>query len=233
MGVPTPRTAVQRGRSVEERLEILEQRTASALPGRLAQTGQEVDDWDDAIRVGFYWSADGYVGTVLASPAGLVQQRQLATPAQSRMETRSFDGLTWSPWRREDGLWRGTALERSGITPAYWDFWQDTDGTEKLYVGSKTGTWRQFCGEATVGVKAWDTSSAPFYLRTDVVSIATKLETSETLALSPTSGGSGYSAFMMVGLVRNPTTVDVTTRLSQFVSSTTQAYTFAWSIQQK
>lgn len=40
MGVPTPRTAVARGRSIDERLDILEARQAAGLPARLLNTGR-------------------------------------------------------------------------------------------------------------------------------------------------------------------------------------------------
>lgn len=233
MTVPTPRTGEQLGKSVEERLGLLEsRRNDTILPGRLTQNGQEVDDWNDATRVGYYWSADGYVGQVLRSPSGIVQQRQKITPSQDRMETRSFDGV-WSPWRREDGLYRGTATERGNITPAYWDMWQDTDSTQKLYVGSKTGTWRQFCGEVAYGTKTWDVSSAPIYGRTDVATLAAVvLEANETLAIALTNDGGAYGALTMFGLTKNPTNTQFTTRFTAFLNATTRAYSFAWSIQQ-
>lgn len=233
MAVPTPRTGVQRGNSVEERLADLEsRRNSTILPGRLMQDGQEVDDWDEATRVGYYWSADGYVGQVLRSPSGIVQQRQKVAPAQSRMETRSFDS-SWSPWRREDGLFRGTALERAATPPAYWDMWQDTDGSQRLYVGSKTGTWRRFSGEVAFAAKAWDMSANPLWGRTDITSLPTVLETNETLVVTATTGGTSYSALVVASIVVNPTDTEVTTRLTQFVFSSTQPYAYAWAIQQK
>lgn len=55
MGVPTPRTAVEKGRDTDQRIELLERRLG-ALPDRLSSTGQQVTDWDDAMAAGNYWS---------------------------------------------------------------------------------------------------------------------------------------------------------------------------------
>lgn len=236
MAGPTPRTALDRAKSTEERLSILESRLG-VLPPRLSARGSEVDDWDAATAVGFYWSGDGYTGEVFFSdaplPGVLIQERRkLGVPGIQR---RSFNGATWSAWVRESVHLAGTAAERAAMTPGYWDFWQDTDGTERLYVGSKTGTWRQFSGSVVSPAAAWTTlqGTAPAAIvagRSDTIVLDTVLETTENLRVVPTAIGTGYGGLALSSITRNLTNTTAVVRMTQLGSATIQQFTFTWEI---
>lgn len=236
--IPTPRTAVGQGRDVAQRLDLLEARIGQ-LPERLSTQGARIDDWDEAVSTGFYWSPDGYTGVVMFSDEPTVgvliqERRKRGVPGIQR---RSFDGLVWSPWMRQSVTLAGTAEQRATMTPGYWDFWQDTNGTERLYVGSKAGTWRQFEGSAVAPSAAWSTTqgtppAAIVVGRTATITIDTVLEVNENLLITATSVGSGFGIVSQNGLVKNPTNTAVTVRLMQLGATTEQQYAFAWQIVQ-
>src|SRR5690349_13070961 len=50
----------------DERLTGVERRLARALPARLSSTGEEVTDWNNATKPGFYWSST----SALNNPTG-------------------------------------------------------------------------------------------------------------------------------------------------------------------
>ena len=250
MARPAVRTEEGMLGSILRRLTLVERRvskTPAGLPARLGPEGQEVLDWSDALFPGFYWSdtgaahapfADRFVGTVYVISGGplagrVVQEVRLPTNGGTGRNTwrRTYDG-TWGPWRLVGGNGEGTAAMRAATTPRYWDFWQDTDGTQALYVGNKSGGWRQFSGVYAAPTKAWDSSGGSIWARSDSYNVPTVLETNEYLQITPIALGTGYAALGVVNTIRNPTNTTVTVRLMQFLAGTTQNYTFAWQIMQ-
>lgn len=254
--IPTPRTAVRQGRDTNERLDLLEGRIG-LLPDRLSTSGAELTDWNEAISPGFYWSVGAanspipddagsgswWSGLVYVHPGDEVgprifQEAREARGAQSgRVFRRYYNGTSWQAWELADGIRRGTGARRLATTPRYWDFWQDTDGSQLLYVGSKSGTWRQFSGNATSPAAAWSTSqgTAPAAVvvgRSDTLTIDTVLEANETLRLVPTSIGNGFGNAATASVTKNLTNTSVVVRMTQIGSATTQQFTFSWEISQ-
>lgn len=132
---------------------------------------------------------------------------------------------------------RGTALDRAATTSTYWDMWQDTDGAQLLYVGNKSGGWRQFSGNVISPTAAWATTqgTAPAAIiagRTDTLTLDTVLEPNENLIVTATSVGSGFGTVSLNGVVKNPTNTQITVRLMQLGSTTTQQFSMAWHIVQ-
>lgn len=129
-------------------------------------------------------------------------------------------------------LLRGTAAQRAATTSKYWQFWLDTDGSQKLYVGNKSGGWRQYCGETTVPAGGWSsTSSGLIAARTPNVTVPTVLLTTETLLASATSVGTGFGAISLTALTRNASNTTASFRQMQFLNTTaTNAFTFAWCV---
>ncbi|QGZ16727.1 hypothetical protein PBI_DEWDROP_80 [Microbacterium phage Dewdrop] len=232
----THTTDVAQRRDFEKRISLLERLMSKngryALPGRLSVDGIQVTDWDTATYVGYYWSDDGWVGHVLHGPGQIVQERIRQTSGGTQKQRRAYDGANWSTWQSDGGPQRGTSTERAATRSSYWDMWQDTDGSQLLYVGNKSGGWRQYQGTAAVPDKAWDATAAPAYGRSDTLTIPTVLEPNEYLAITPISLGTGYATLGAAALVRNPTNTTLVTRLMQFMNSATQSYTFAWQIVQ-
>lgn len=101
-----------------------------SVADRLGSTGQEVTNWNDAVEPGFYWSessgtnaphsGSAWVGQVLARDAGggTVHVRQSVSELQPLLFpiewSRIWDGSTWSPWMRSDGLLRPGAVSAGG-----------------------------------------------------------------------------------------------------------------------
>ena len=234
--------------SVERRLG----RGAFNLPPRLTPTGAEVTDWNDATAVGFYWCEntaanspypDRFLGQVFVMGgdgplAGRIVQevRIPTTGVQGQATWRRFYSGTWSAWSMLNTKMTGTAAQRAQLAPSprYWDFWYDTD-TQKMMVGSKSGTWRQYAGSIVAATRAWDTTQgasgqALLAGRTDSLTIPTVIEASEDLNVFTRSVGSGFGIVSVSVTTRNPTNTVVSVRLMQLMSHVTQAYSLGWEI---
>jgi hypothetical protein len=128
-------------------------------------------------------------------------------------------------------LIRGTAAQRATTASKYWQLWLDTDGSQKLYVGNKTGGWRQYSGEATAAAGAWDNSSAPaVYARTVSVTLPTVVLSTESIQISSTNTGSGFGAYAMNNITRNPTNTVISIRHYQFLSNAANLLGFTWNV---
>ena len=242
-------------RNLRNRVTSLERRIARGtfqLPGRLGATGAEVTDWNDAVNVGFYWSentaahapfADRFIGQVFVMGgdgplAGrLVQEVRIPTTGTQGQLTwrRFYSGGVWSAWGALDSKMTGTAAQRLQIAPSprYWDFWYDTD-TQKMMVGSKSGTWRQYAGSIVAPTRAWDTtqSSGAVNLagRTDSFTLPTVIEASEDIKVFTRSVGNGFGVISVSVVTRNPTNTVVSLRLMQLMSVAQQSYALGWEI---
>ncbi|QDH93279.1 hypothetical protein QC999_gp71 [Microbacterium phage Cressida] len=253
----TPRTMEEILKDTRSRLLRVERRLSvrGGLPARLGPNGAQVTDWNLATEAGFYWSEAAALnnpvgniatGIVTVKPTGanpcVLQEVYFPTStdsARGRSWRRVLNLTTgvWSAWTRVGTApWNGTAAQRAATPSQYWEFWQDTDGDQGLYVGNKSGGWRRFSGYQAYSARAWDASgtggTASIYGRSDTVSLPTTLETNEYLQITPIGVGTGYATMSSVAQVRNPTNVAVTTRLVQFLNATTQAYSYAWQITQ-
>lgn len=247
----------QKLRDQDDKILQLERarRTLYALPGRLSPDGLEVIDWNEATAAGFYWShvgalnnptGDIAVGQVLVkadAPNPRIMQ-VVYFPSTNADELRrtwrrvsTDDGATWSAWTRSGGgTWRGTAARRAATPSVYWDFWQDTDGTQQLYVGNKTGGWRLYSGIDTSPAAAWTLNSTSGSVitvgRTPVFTLPTVLEANEYISATPWGVGSGFGMAAGAGLVRNVSSTQYTMRFTQLGSTTTQALSIIWNIVQ-
>lgn len=244
----------QQRKSFETRLSLIERLMAKngryALPARLGTEGSQVTDWDQAAMVGFYWSegtatnapvpldgvaASGWAGFTTYHPGTdgqfrLLQEVRETRAAQSnRVWRRYSEGSTWTPWRTQ-GPFEGTTTRRNATVPAYLDQWFDTtDG--KVYLGSKTGTWRQMEGTISAPLRAWDSVTGGNAGRTDSLTLPTVLEANEDVLMWLRTGGSGFTFMSQSTVTRNPTDTGVSVRLMQLMSSTTQAFTIGWRIE--
>lgn len=127
----------------------------------------------------------------------------------------------------------GSTTERNAVTPVYWQFWIDTtDG--HTYVGSRSGTWRQFSGQATNPAAAWaatQTSGAVVNAeRTPVFTLPTVLESDEWIMAAATSVGSNFGFMSGAGLVRGASDTTYTCRFLQVGAATTNALSIVWQI---
>lgn len=127
----------------------------------------------------------------------------------------------------------GPTSKRNAVTPVYWQFWIDTtDG--HTYVGSRSGTWRQFSGQATSPAAAWDnnqTSGSVINVeRSPVFTLPTVLETDEWIMATATSVGSGFGFMAGAGLVRGVSDTTFACRFLQVGAIATNALTIAWMI---
>ena len=121
MGVPSPRTAIQRGRDIDQRLDLLERAmVTTSLPPRLSSAGEQVQDWNDIILPGFYWSDSAalnppvsgqpWAGVTLRLGEGgtviqTVYQGSLGVPADAAkpgMRRYQVAGA-WTPWTAISG----------------------------------------------------------------------------------------------------------------------------------
>lgn len=126
---------------------------------------------------------------------------------------------------------QGLAADKPA-NPSYWQMYFETD-TQKMMVGSKTGTWRQFAGTASMPARAWDTTQSNGVIiagRTDNFTLPTVLENSEDVIVWSRSVGSGFGIVSLNGTARNPTNTVLSVRLMQLASLTTQAYGIGWQI---
>jgi hypothetical protein len=149
-----------------------------------------------------------------------------------------YNGV-WTAWRRQGGVGpsRGPGFIRVATPSAYWEQWQDTDGTQKLYVGDKSGGWRQFSGYGSQPDRAWDTTqgttgNALVAGRTDELTIPTVLLPNEDINVWLTYGGSGFTSGSVNLITRNPTNTVVRFRFMQIGSFLTQSYAYSWQIVQ-
>lgn len=150
-------------------------------------------------------------------------------PVWQRWRNNPGDG-SWTAWYRIDrSAMSGSSELRTLTTSRYWDFWFDTTD-QRMYVGNKTGGWRLFEGAQVVPTKAWDASSGGVWARSDTSDIPTVLEVNEYLKITSIAIGTGYATMGVSSIVRNPTNTSVGTRLTQFMVSTTQSYTYHWQI---
>lgn len=249
--MPNRRTALGRELDTDQRIELLERRLARGfLPERLQPNGAEVTDWNEATAVGFYWCentalnaprADRFVGEVFVVGGGalagrIVQEVRIPTNSIQGAATwrRVYDG-TWRPWYIVQSTMRGTAAERAVTVPRYWDFWQDTDGSQVMYVGGKSGAWRQYAGSVVAPSRAWDTvqgaaGAALLAGRTDSLTLPTVIEANEDILIWLRTTGSGFGVMGQSAVTRNPTNTIVAVRLMQLMSHSTQAYSLGWQI---
>ncbi|QHB37029.1 hypothetical protein QDA00_gp74 [Microbacterium phage Matzah] len=254
---PVPRTMEEILRDTRSRLLRVERRLSvrGGLPARLGPNGAQVTDWNLATEAGFYWSEAAALnnpvgnvatGVVTVKPNGanprVLQEVYFPTAtdsARGRSWRRVLDISTgvWSAWTRVGNApWNGTAAQRAATPSQYWEFWQDTDGDQGLYVGNKTGGWRRFSGVDGAAAGAWamnSTSGAVTTVgRTVTFTIPTVLETTETLLVADTNTGTGYGISAVTAVVRNPTNTALTMRHMQLGSTVQQSLSIAWQIVQ-
>lgn len=245
------------GTRIGEVRSLAQKAAGLASAGRISPEGQMVTDWNLATTAGFYWSISAanapvpddagsgiwWSGVVTYHPGNSAGVRIFQEVREGRQATstrtfrRYFNGTSWSAWESVDGIRRGTGARRAASPSKYWDFWQDTDGTQSLYVGNKSGGWRKFSGSGTSPDAAWSTTqgTAPAAIiagRTATVTLDTVLEANEHLILTGTSIGSGFGIVTLNGVVKNPTNTVATIRFMQLGSTTTQQFSFAWQIVQ-
>lgn len=127
----------------------------------------------------------------------------------------------------------GPTSERNTVTPVYWQFWLDTtDG--HTYVGSRSGTWRRFSGQATDPAAAWannQTSGTVINVeRSPIFTLPTVLEADEWIMATATSVGTGFGFMAGAGLIRNPGSTQYTCRFLQVGAATTNALSIVWMI---
>lgn len=96
------------------------------------------------------------------------------------------------------------------------------------------GAWRKLHGRATLASAAWQTTATSgaviFAGRTATFTIPYILAAGESVIVTQETGGSGFSQVSMSAITRNPTNTTVTVRLTQFQSTSTQAFTVLWRI---
>lgn len=146
-------------------------------------------------------------------------------------------GTEWEPWTEiGHGILYGTAAQRAATPSRYWQFWQDTDGDQLLWVGDKSGGWRRYSGFYSWTAAAWDTrqvsGSMSLAGRTIGATIPTVIEDNERLVCQLIAGGSGFTFVGGSSFVRNANDTTLNFRYMQIGSTVTQAGTIAWWIQQ-
>lgn len=128
----------------------------------------------------------------------------------------------------------GTAAQRAATTSRYWQFWRDTDGTELLYVGNRSGGWRQFCGTHSWPAAAWATTQSVTGLslagRTINATLPTVLEPDERIFAQLIAGGSGFTFIGPNSITPNANDTTFNFRYMQIMSTDTQAGSIYWQI---
>ena len=198
-------------------------------------TVSDVNDGDDG---GFPPGADE--ATLLTVRHGDERAFQLLSAKTSpRLWHRGVneDGSAWEPWTEiGHGILYGTAAQRAATPSRYWQFWQDTDGDQLLWVGDKSGGWRRYSGFYSWTAAAWDTTQVSGSMslagRTIGATIPTVIEDNERLVCQLIAGGSGFTFVGGSSFVRNANDTTLNFRYMQIGSTVTQAGTIAWWIQQ-
>lgn len=144
-----------------------------------------------------------------------------------------WNGTAWAS-ASGGGVRRGTGAQRASTTSQYWDFWLDTDGTQKLYVGDKAGGWRQYSGSGSVAAGAWDAqgsgSGMAIGVRNTTATLPTSLATNETLMLSSTTVGGIYATISLTATTASGSNTIATIRHMAFQNLTQTAFSFVWQI---
>ncbi|AYD86176.1 minor tail protein [Microbacterium phage Burro] len=208
------------------------------LPDRLGQNGATITDWNSITSPGFYGGNSAANAPVAGQVFGVVEDNgtQLVATVHDPSDLmnteyrRIYSGGAWGAWvRRRNGAWEGSTTARNALVPKYWEFWWDTT-LNQMFVGSTTGTWRQYSGFAQDTAKAWDTTQTNLAGRTITFTLPTVLETTEYVSVYAVSAGSGFGFIGGTFLIRNPTNTSLGVRFMQIMSLTTQALLISWNI---
>lgn len=244
--------------TIMSRLTSLERRIGK-LPDRLTATGEKITDWNSATAAGFYYGIDAANGPATVDGIGsgvwltgivqwhdaaggtprIIQMvRQAKTDYARHLYVRYFNGTSWTAWTRQGAPLQGTAAQRATFPAQYWEFWQDTDGSQKLYVGNKSGGWRLFSGNTSWSAAAWTDSASgtpsPLIMagRTINLTIPTVLETTEHLMFQLATGGTGYTFIGGSAITRGASDTTLTFRYMQLMSLNTQGGSINWQVAQ-
>lgn len=225
------------------RVEHLERNVE--IPPQMTGSGKQVSNWDDAMDAGFYWSV-GATNSPPVSPDGWwmgavhrnsINNRVMQTLHEAKGSTfvngycRYWNGSSWGEWQMQGaGPFRGTTAERNLVIPGYLDEWYD-ETDQKVYLGSKSGTWRQKEGTITAPSRAWDTTDSSLAGRTDSLTLPTIIEPNEDILIWARSVGSGFGIVSQSAVTRNPNNTIVSVRLMQIMSLTTQPFSLGWRIE--
>ena len=127
---------------------------------------------------------------------------------------------------------RGTAAQRAGTTSVYWQQWIDTDGDQKLWVGDRSGGWRQMTGVKHIPAGPWSTNLPDQLLagRTVAFNIGSQIEPGEDLMISALAVGTGFGFVSLVGVGNFPGSATVTIRHMQIGAVTENGIAVAWQI---
>lgn len=249
-------------RDMMDRQNILEKRVGGgSVPRRLSARGSEiVSDANDAIENGWYVVFGGTANAPSASGVWFIDVRafwadadtppdgayveQIATRVDNanlkyrRMRLGSSN--VWTGWTLVFETLAGPAADRAATISNYWQEWQDTDSSARLYLGNKSGGWRQKNGIATAATAAWDNTSSgagtpvasAIGARTISFVLPTILETNEYIGFQAVTVGTGFGFVGGSGLTRGGSNTTLSVRFMQVLSTTTQALTIAWWIVQ-
>lgn len=127
-------------------------------------------------------------------------------------------------------LLRGTAAQRAATTSKYWQFWLDTDGSQKLYVGNKTGGWRQYSGKATVAAGGWTSTNSNMAGRAVNFTLPTVILPTEEIQISAVDVGNGFGLATLVTTTRNTGNTVISVRQMQLLSYATNPLTITWNV---
>lgn len=179
---------------------------------------------------------DGDPAPLALIPDCLVDPASLAIGNRVRVELSKRKVVIHG---RNNGTPPPTSVPTEGLAankpanPKYWQFYFETD-TQRMMVGSRTGTWRQYSGTATVVPGAWVMSSTSGTVitvgRTISWNIPTVLESHELLQVVASDVGTGFGFIGPSSQVRNPTNVTITVRHMQLGSVAQQALSILWQI---
>lgn len=192
----------------------------------------KIDDWaqevgDRADRNFLFRGPAASIGLV----SGMVSGDEYQETDSDRRRFQ-YNGSAWI--EQIPPMLAGTAAQRAATTSRYWQFWRDTDGTELIYVGDRSGGWRQFCGTHTWPAAAWATTQAVTGLslagRTINATLPTVLEPDERIFAQLIAGGSGFTFIGPNSVTPNENNTAFNFRYMQIMSTDTQAGSIYWQI---
>ena len=130
---------------------------------------------------------------------------------------------------------RGTMAQRAATTALYWQMWVDTNGSQTVWVGDRSGKWRQYCGTRAFAAGPWGFTNltALIAARNITFQIPGYLESDETLLISATNTGSGFGLVTLQSTARSTGNIETMVRQVQLGSLAQNPCSIAWQIVKK
>jgi len=155
----------------------------------------------------------------------------LVKPGQSFFDEDENREYVWAGgWKASSRRLHGPAADRSSVTPGYFDFWHETDGDYRVWVGGRSGNWRRYSGKHEEPAAAWASSAHPLYGRTISATLPTVLESGETIMVSGPLNTAGYDVLSLNTVTPHATDTDIQARFFRFNNSGTSSVRVHWKI---